>query len=78
MPHYFVDTSDGDRFIRDEIGLEARDLQAVRDEAMAALPSMGRELLASGDLRELFVIIRDPVGRVLCRVRLTIWCEWSD
>lgn len=78
MPLFFVDTSDGERFIRDEVGLEMKSLQAARDDAMAALPAISQDGLASDDRRELFAIIRDPSGRVLCKARMRIWCEWSD
>ena len=50
-------------------------LQAKRDEAMAAISQDG---LASDNLRELFAIIRDPSGRVLCKARMRVWCEWSS
>jgi hypothetical protein len=78
MPSFFFDTSDGERFIRDEIGLEVESLQAARDEAMAALPGISQDRLLDGDLREVFAIVRDPSGRVLCKARMQIWCEWSD
>ena len=78
MPSFFFDTSDGERFIRDEIGLEVESLQVARDEAMAALPGISQDRLLDGDLRELFALVRDPSGRVLCRARMRIWCEWSD
>ena len=78
MPSFFFDTSDGERFIRDEIGLEVESLQAARDEAMAALPAISLDKLLDGDLRELFAIIWNPSGRVLCKARMKIWCECSD
>jgi hypothetical protein len=58
MPSFFFDTPDGDRFIRDEIGLEVESLQAARCEAMAALPAISQEGLLGGDLEELFAIAR--------------------
>jgi hypothetical protein len=78
MPSFFVDTSDGEHFVRDEIGLEVESLQSARDEAMDALRAMSQDMLIDGDFRELFAIIRDPSGRMLCKARMRIWCEWSD
>jgi hypothetical protein len=78
MPSFFFDTSDGDRFIRDDIGLKMESLQAARDEAMAALPGIMLDKVLDGDLREVFAIIRDADGRMRCKARLTISCEWSD
>jgi hypothetical protein len=34
--------------------------------------------MLDGDHREVFAIIRDSAGHVLCKAKLTIWCEWSD
>ncbi|TPG46060.1 hypothetical protein EAH89_25390 [Roseomonas nepalensis] len=78
MPSFFFDTSDGERFIRDEIGLDVESLQAARDEAMAALHAMSQDRPVDGDLREVFALVRDPSGRLLCKARMRVWCEWSD
>jgi len=67
MLFFFVDTSDGKRFIRDEVGLEVESLQAARADAVAALPAISQEGLADGNLREPIAIIRDPSSRVSCK-----------
>ena len=42
MPRFFIDTSDQKRFVRDEIGIECKDVEAAKTAAVDALPDMAR------------------------------------
>ena len=76
MPLFYIDTSDDtsdqNRFVRDEEGLECRDLDAAKARAVAALPDMARDELPDGDTRTFLAIVRDGEGRSLLRASLTL------
>ena len=76
MPRFFFDVSDGDTFVRDEVGLELRDLDQVRTEAIDALPDIAREALPDGDETLFAVEARDEGGRVVFRATLNFKAEW--
>lgn len=77
MPRYFIDTSDGDVFVRDDEGYELPDARAARDTAQAALPDMAREKMPDGESRTLCAFVRDETGAVIYRVALSLVREWS-
>lgn len=51
MPRYFIDTSDGQRPLIDNVGQEFPDAEAARRAALDALPDMARDELRSQDFR---------------------------
>lgn len=55
MPRYFFDIEDNGKLTVDEVGLELLTEQAVRDEAIRALPSIAQEELRT-DLNMCFVL----------------------
>jgi hypothetical protein len=48
VPHYFFHIRDGDQFEPDEYGLELRDAEAARDEALRAAGEMVRDAAIAG------------------------------
>ena len=72
MPHFFIDTSDEELFIRDEIGFQCVDVEGAKALAVASLPDMAREKLPDGDARTFFAIVRGEDGRSLLQARLTL------
>ena len=72
MPHFFIDTSDEDRFVRDEVGFECVDLEEAKALAVESLPDMAREKLPDGDARTFLAIVRGEDGRSLLRSDLTL------
>jgi len=76
MPRYFFDAFNGDRLIRDEIGIELADLDQVRFEAIEALPDLARDELQDGDDRAFAIEARDADNRVLFTARLDFKAEW--
>ncbi len=75
MPRYFFDTSDGDRLIRDDEGLEMQDLEAVKVEAQKTLPHMAKDALPDGEQRTFVVSVRDEAGQVVVRATLSLVVE---
>lgn len=72
MPQFFIDTSDGDHFIRDDTGLDLPDVDAARAAAISALPDMAREVLPDGDHRVFLAIVRSEDGQALLQASLAL------
>ena len=76
MARYFFDTFDGERLVRDEIGIELADLARVRVEAIEALPDIAREELPDGDQRLIAVQARDEADRIVFKASLHFEAQW--
>ena len=74
MTRYYFDTSDGDRLVPDEEGMELDNLEAARMEAQRGIADMAGDVFPDGDHREIVVTVRDESGPVL-RVRLLLVVE---
>lgn len=74
MPRFYIDTTDGDLLVRDDVGLDYPDLHAATQAAVAALPDIAREELPDGDDRTFTAIVRDEggVARVRASLKLTV------
>ena len=70
MPLYFFDSRDNGEFIRDEVGLELADLEAVKVVASRSLAELAEDVLPSSSKRELAVEVRD-VSQTVLRAVLT-------
>ena len=77
MPRYFIDTSDGDTFVRDDEGYDLPDAIAARNAAQAALPDLARDRMPDGDKRTFCAFVRDETGAVIYRMALSLVGEWS-
>ena len=77
MPRYFIDTSDGDTFVHDDVGYDFSDVGAARDAAQVALPDIAREKIPDGEKRAFCAFVRDGTGAVVYRVALSLIGEWS-
>lgn len=71
MPRFFIDTSDQQEFVRDDVGAEYADLEAARAAATTVLPDMARNELPDGDTRTLLAIVRREDGRIALQASLT-------
>lgn len=58
MPRFFFDTSDGERTVIDEIGMDLPDADAARRAALDALPDIARDVMPDGDRRQMSVTVR--------------------
>ena len=65
MPLYFFDTRDNDIFVRDDVGVEYPDLEAVKVAATKALAELARDVIPGSLKRELAVEVRDKAGAIL-------------
>lgn len=72
MPLFFIDTSDEDRFVRDETGHDFEDVEAAKAAAVDALPDMARDTLPDGDARTFLAVVRGADGGALLQASLTL------
>ncbi len=75
MPRYFFDTSDGDRLIPDDEGIEMQDIEAAKAEAQRALADIAKDALPDGEQRTFVVSVRDEAGQVVVRAALSLMVE---
>jgi hypothetical protein len=73
VTRYFFDSRDGDRFVRDEDGMELDGIAAARDEATLALRDLARDALPKATRRELSIEVRDESDRQV--IKASLWCE---
>lgn len=72
MPRFFIDTSDQDLFVHDDVGQDFPDLEAAKEEAVATLPDMARDKLPDGDSRVFLAVVRGEDGRTLIQASLSL------
>lgn len=77
MPRFYFDTYDGERTDHDEEGVLLADAGAARQQAMAALTDLVRDVVPEdGDRRDMTVDARDGTGRVLFTATLSLVARW--
>ena len=62
---YFFDTRDNGTFIKDDMGIECTDLEAVKKEAALSLAELARDVLPGSIKRVLSVEVHDAIQPVL-------------
>jgi hypothetical protein len=62
---YFFDTRDNGTFIKDDVGIECADLNAVRREAALSLAELARDVLPEAFKRILSVEVHNATQPVL-------------
>jgi hypothetical protein len=65
VTRYFFDTRDNERFLRDDVGVELPDLEAVKDRAARSLAELALDVLPGALERRLTVEARDERQPVL-------------
>lgn len=78
MPRYYFDAHDGDRFIRDDTGVDLPGIEAAKDEASKVLPEIAREKMPDGSRRDFTIEVRDETGRPVIRAGLSFFIEYLD
>jgi hypothetical protein len=67
-PRFFIDVSNGEEILPDEVGVEASDLSEVLAEARGVIVEMADEVMRSRPDQSWALIVRDaagaPVGRL--------------
>ena len=76
MPRFYIDTSDQERFVRDQEGYEFADVQAAKNAAVDALPDMARDELPDGDNRTFTAVVRDDQDRTLVQATMSFSVTW--
>ncbi len=76
VPRFFIDTSDQERFVRDEDGLEFEDVEAAMNAAADCLSYMARDALPGGESRTFIAIVRDEQGRTLVQTTMSFGVVW--
>ncbi len=76
MPRYFIDTDNGDTYVRDETGHEMPDHKAARRLALCSLPEMADDKMPDGDQRTFKALVRDEGGTVIYIATLELRGEW--
>jgi hypothetical protein len=75
MPRYYFDIHDGRILTRDQDGLELKDIEAAKDEAVRALPGIAKDELPGGNRRDFVITVRNEAGQAVLRVTLSLCVE---
>ena len=78
MPHLFIDTSDQQRFVRDEDGQDYSTTEEAERAVIDALPQMAREAFVEGGSNTFLAIVRDVEGRHILHVSLSLAVVWLN
>ncbi|GJD46685.1 hypothetical protein AFCDBAGC_4568 [Methylobacterium cerastii] len=78
MSRYVIDSCDDEHLILGDEGIAFDTLEDARTAALAALPDMARDKLATGDHRTFSTAVRDMDGTVFYRATLTLADEWLN
>jgi hypothetical protein len=77
MARYYFDIHDGQHLVRDDVGTECSDPDAIRAEAMTALPAIARDTIPKdGDRQALTVIVRNARNLTVFTATLTFASIW--
>jgi hypothetical protein len=76
MSRYFFDIDDGSGLRIDDVGVSLADRKSVRDEAIAILPAVAKEVLPDGDSHDLSVHVRDESGTLVFKAKLCLTSQW--
>jgi hypothetical protein len=72
VPRFYFDMREGDRFTRDETGIELGSLDAAEYEAARGAAEIGRDQLPKGDARDITIEVRDEHGQQVVTVRVSM------
>ncbi|QQO12562.1 hypothetical protein JJB99_24230 [Bradyrhizobium diazoefficiens] len=65
MPRYYFDTSDSEKLVSDDVGVEIASFEDVKREASRAIADLAKDVLPGSEVRTLAIQVRDAVGPVL-------------
>jgi hypothetical protein len=74
MPRFYVDTSDGQTSLEDEIGIDCSGPDQAARAAVSALPDLARDSFPHCGIWS--VAVRDATGTAIFRATLTLATEW--
>ena len=76
MPRFYIDTSDQQRYVRDEDGIEFEDVEAATRAAAEGLADMTRDIVLGVENRTLIAIVRDEIGGTWCQATMSFGVTW--
>jgi hypothetical protein len=74
VPRFYFDVREGSRFLPDEEGLEFANLDAAERAAVSAA-RIGQDLLSKGNAHKVIVEVRNPRGKRVLAVTVTMQVE---
>ena len=73
MPRYFIDTDDGDLFLKDEEGFDLSGLHEACVQAQGVLADLAREKIAkAGSQWSMTTFVRDETGKTVLQAALSL------
>jgi hypothetical protein len=75
VPRFYFDVREGSRFLPDEEGLELPDLDEAERKAAESAARIGRDLLSKGNAHKVIVEVRNPRGKRVLAVTVTMQVE---
>lgn len=78
MPRYYFDIYDNENLFQDDYGIELESLYAARDQAIALLPDVARDVLPDGDHHTFKAVVKCRERRVRYVVSLTLDGAWVE
>ncbi len=75
MARFFFDSSDGDGWDRDDVGLECPNIDAAQLQASWALIDLARDTLPDTAPGHVSILMRDHARRPVLRVTLALTAE---
>ncbi len=77
MQRYFFDYACDNEITADEAGLELASTADVRLAALKALPDLLKELLPDQPPKEVSIVVRDELGRVVFTTSIFLSMRWG-
>ena len=78
MPRFFIDTSDQQRFVRDDDGYEFATPEEAGQAAISVLPEMARDALPEASSSAFLALVRDEQGRNVLQASLSLAVVWLN
>lgn len=78
MPRYFIDLHDGAHYVKDKVGFELTDENAVRGKLVRIMAKIAQEFSLDTQRQDYLAIVRDEAAAVLYRAHLSLDIEKVD
>lgn len=75
MPRYFIDLHDGANFVKDKVGFELSDEDAVRTKLVRIMAKIAQEFSVDAERQDYLAIVRGEGAQVLYRAHLSLDIE---
>ncbi|KQQ41052.1 glutamate dehydrogenase [Methylobacterium sp. Leaf125] len=75
MPRFFIDLHDGANFVKDKVGFELSDEDAVRTKLVRIMAKIAQEFSIETERQDYLAIVRGDEAQVLFRAHLSLDIE---